>query len=62
MNLIACVKKFFRGVLFGVPATVTLIDSFGYIAKVDGVSMQVISLKNIIQNKELFGCFPFRTS
>ncbi|XP_045462771.1 mitochondrial inner membrane protease subunit 2 [Harmonia axyridis] len=34
------IRNIFKGILIGVPIGVTLIDSLGYVARVDGISMQ----------------------
>lgn len=34
------IPNFFKNIFFGIPIGITLIDCFGYVARVDGISMQ----------------------
>lgn len=34
------IPTFFKSILFGIPIGITVIDSVGYVARVDGISMQ----------------------
>lgn len=34
------VRHFFTGIIIGIPIGIAILDTFGYIAKVEGVSMQ----------------------
>lgn len=34
------IPNFLKSIFFGVPIGITVVDSFGYVARVDGISMQ----------------------